>query len=107
MTTKYEELIQQQKALIEKIESVTILLQEMTAQDFTVAIRTHRRIMNIDLAAKTKVMIHEVLSDQLRQNVSDFRKIAAKIEAVETLLSEDQPYIEKCKAAIAKATGEQ
>lgn len=29
------------------------------------------------------------------------------LEAVKAALSDDQPYIEKCKAAIAKATGKQ
>jgi hypothetical protein len=29
------------------------------------------------------------------------------LEACKAALSDDQPYIEKCKAAIAKATGEQ
>ena len=28
------------------------------------------------------------------------------VEALKAALSDDQPYIEKCKAAIAKATGE-
>jgi multidrug resistance efflux pump len=32
---------------------------------------------------------------------------AELVEAVKAALSDDQPYIEKCKAAIAKATGEQ
>jgi multidrug resistance efflux pump len=32
---------------------------------------------------------------------------AELVEAVKAALSDDQPYIEKCKAAIAKVTGEQ
>ncbi len=31
---------------------------------------------------------------------------AELVEAVKAALSNDQPYIEKCRAAIAKATGE-
>ena len=31
---------------------------------------------------------------------------AELVEALKAALSDDQPYIEKCKAAIAKATGE-
>jgi len=31
---------------------------------------------------------------------------AELVEAVKAALSDDQPYIEKCKAAITKATGE-
>lgn len=41
---------------------------------------------------------------------ADARLIAAApdlLEACKAALSDDQPYIEKCRAAIAKATGEQ
>jgi hypothetical protein len=31
---------------------------------------------------------------------------AELVEAVKAALSDDQPYIERCKAALAKATGE-
>jgi hypothetical protein len=31
---------------------------------------------------------------------------AELVEALKAALSDDQPYIEKCKAALAKATGE-
>ena len=32
---------------------------------------------------------------------------AELVEAVKAALSDDQPYIERCKAALVKATGEQ
>lgn len=43
-------------------------------------------------------------------NDADWRLIASApdlLEACKAALSDDQPYIEKCRAAIAKATGEQ
>ena len=43
-------------------------------------------------------------------NDADWLLIAAApdlLEACKAALSDDQPYIEKCRAAIAKATGEQ
>ena len=42
--------------------------------------------------------------------IADARLIAAApelLDACKAALSDDQPYIEKCRAAIAKATGEQ
>lgn len=42
--------------------------------------------------------------------MADARLIAAApelLEACKAALSDDQPYIEKCRAAITKATGEQ
>lgn len=42
--------------------------------------------------------------------MADARLIAAApelLDACKAALSDDQPYIEKCRAAIAKATGEQ
>lgn len=44
------------------------------------------------------------------ENEANARLIAAApdlLEACKAALSDDQPYIEKCRAAIAKATGEQ
>ena len=46
---------------------------------------------------------------EVAQRDADKRLIAAApdlLEACKAALSDDQPYIEKCKAAIAKATGE-
>jgi len=43
--------------------------------------------------------------DQERNRLHEVN--AELVEAVKAALSDDQPYIEKCKAAIAKATGEQ
>ena len=45
-----------------------------------------------------------------KQAAAELRRLhevnAELVEALKAALSDDQPYIEKCKAAIAKATGE-
>ena len=47
-------------------------------------------------------------ADELEQDRKRLHEVNAElVEAVKAALSDDQPYIEKCKAAIAKATGEQ
>jgi hypothetical protein len=42
--------------------------------------------------------------EQERKRLSEVN--AELVEAVKAALSDDQPYIEKCKAALVKATGE-
>jgi hypothetical protein len=42
--------------------------------------------------------------EQERKRLSEVN--AELVEAVKAALSDDQPYIERCKAALAKATGE-
>jgi hypothetical protein len=57
------------------------------------------------------------LADELRRLEADYvardvelRRLhdvnAELVEAVKAALSDDQPYIERCKAALVKATGE-
>jgi hypothetical protein len=48
---------------------------------------------------------------RLREAAAELRRLnevnAELVEAVKAALSDDQPYIERCKAALVKATGEQ
>lgn len=46
---------------------------------------------------------HSTTADELRR----LHEVNAElVEAVKAALSDDQPYIERCKAALIKATGE-
>lgn len=46
-------------------------------------------------------------ADVLKKRIDDLTALNAElVEAVEAALSDDQPYIEKCRAALAKAKGE-
>jgi hypothetical protein len=46
---------------------------------------------------------HSTAADELRR----LHEVNAElVEAVRAALSDDQPYIERCKAALVKATGE-
>jgi hypothetical protein len=45
--------------------------------------------------------------DALRAELTRLNRVNAElVEACKAALSDDQPYIEKCRAALAKATGE-
>lgn len=56
------------------------------------------------LERRTMIMFED------KQAAAELRRLhevnAELVEALKAALSDDQPYIEKCKAAIAKATGE-
>jgi len=49
------------------------------------------------------VMCHQAAAELRRLHEVN----AELVEAVKAALSDDQPYIERCKAALVKATGEQ
>jgi hypothetical protein len=49
---------------------------------------------------------HKMAGDRLRRIEKLERVNAELVEAVKAALSDDQPYIERCKAALIKATGE-
>jgi hypothetical protein len=49
---------------------------------------------------------YKMAGDRLRR-IEQLEKVNAELlEAIKAALSDDQPYIERCKAALVKATGE-
>jgi hypothetical protein len=49
----------------------------------------------------------DMVLDQAAAELRRLHKVNAElVEAVKAALSDDQPYIERCKAALVKATGE-
>ena len=49
---------------------------------------------------------YKMAGDRLRR-IEQLEKVNAELlEAIKAALSDEQPYIERCKAALAKATGE-
>ncbi len=69
--------------------------------------------MVLDEAAAELRRLHEahdwqykMAGDRLRR-IEQLEKVNAELlEAIKAALSDDQPYIERCKAALVKATGE-
>ena len=53
------------------------------------------------------VCIEGYVRDEAATELRRLHEVNAElVEAVKAALSDDQPYIEKCKAALVKATGE-
>jgi len=73
----------------------------------------HCAILQMRQAAAELRRLHEahdwqykMAGDRLRR-IEQLEKVNAELlEAIKAALSDDQPYIERCKAALVKATGE-
>ena len=73
---------------------------------------TDRELMQQPEALRLAEMIEEDMScigdKEIAAELRRLHEVNAELlEAVKAALSDDQPYIERCKAALIKATGEQ